>query len=196
MACWSDASALTSSLPILVECLLQSGHQPYLTTSDGTAVPRGTPGGDAWPQSGVTRCSVSVLQGRENTVMERAGQWPSLSTDRGGRGIKVKFTNVTSVGKPFPNHLSEFILSFLLRALRCNWIGIWYFDFLRQDWRRPDDSVLAVGGWLLGVPAHHHISFQVFNPGLTQSKVSITQGNFHKAPFGFFNSMLARNEFI
>lgn len=53
-----------------------------------------------------------------------------------------------------------------------------------------------MSGWLLGVTAHHHISFQVFNPGLTQLKVSITYGNFHKVPLGSLIPVLARNEFI
>lgn len=29
--------------------------------------------------------------------------------------------------------------------------------------RPPDDSLLAMGDWLLGVTSHHQISFQLFN---------------------------------
>ena len=76
-------------------------------------------------------------------------------------------------GEVLSKYLSEFVLSFLLHGSRCILTGylICWFSEAR---RHLDGSFLAIGGWLLGVTAHYHISFQVFDPGLTQLKVSIT----------------------
>lgn len=68
----------------------------------------------------------------KSTIMGREGKQSSLSIARGRHGIKVKFAN-DIMGKPFPNHLSEFKLSFLLYALTFSLIGYLILGFLRQD---------------------------------------------------------------
>lgn len=104
--------------------------------------------------------------------MERTGKLCSHLTGRGGNGIKVKFSKDFEV-TPFQIILVSLYSAFFPMPQDAIWIG-YLIHWFSEAISHMDDSFLATGGCLLGVTSHHHISFQVFKPRLTQLKVSIT----------------------
>lgn len=92
-----------------------------------------------------THCGPLFCKGKnQNTFLERAGKWHFhfYSQRRKWNQGQVLYWHHDN----FPNHLSEFVLSFLLHASRCNLNRI--FDTL-LFWSNKTSTWFSVGhGWL------------------------------------------------
>lgn len=98
---------------------------------------------------------------RKHTFFRWAGKWRFLHfTARGGNRIEIKFSNDIMMVTPFQIILVSLYSAFMPQD--AIWMGYLVCCF-SEALRRPDDSFLAVGDWLLGVTSHHHVTFQVFN---------------------------------